>query len=111
MVTKRNSQLPVLREGWVARQRSRCLRDARRDVSADARRISTEAGELPKAFVVPADGELDHDALMAWTARRVAPHKRIRVVETIDAIPKAAIGKILRRVLRDRASAGEGAIR
>ena len=63
-----------------------------------------EAGELPKAFVVPADDQLDAEALMQWTARQVAPHKRIRAVETIDQIPKAASGKILRRLLRGRAS-------
>lgn len=61
-----------------------------------------EAGELPKAFVVPVGDDLDGDALMRWTARQVAPHKRIRAVETIDAIPKAATGKILWRVLRER---------
>jgi acyl-coenzyme A synthetase/AMP-(fatty) acid ligase len=32
----------------------------------------------------------------------VAPYKKIRVVELIDAIPKSPSGKILRRVLRDR---------
>jgi acyl-coenzyme A synthetase/AMP-(fatty) acid ligase len=42
------------------------------------------------------------DALMAWVAERVAPHKRIRHVEFIDQIPKSASGKVLRRVLLDR---------
>jgi acyl-CoA synthetase (AMP-forming)/AMP-acid ligase II len=59
------------------------------------------AGELPKAFVV-VDGELDADALMAWVAERVAPYKRIRVVERVDTIPRSPAGKILRRALRDR---------
>ena len=61
-----------------------------------------EAGELPKAYVVPADDALDADALMAWIAERVAPQKRIRLVEVIDEVPKSASGKILRRVLKDR---------
>ena len=58
-----------------------------------------EAGELPKAYVVPASDELDADELMEWVGERVAPQKRIRMVETIDAIPKSASGKILRRML------------
>jgi acyl-CoA synthetase (AMP-forming)/AMP-acid ligase II len=59
-----------------------------------------EAGELPTAFVV-SDGELSDDELMAWVAERVAPHKRIRRVERIDAIPCSPTGKILRRRLRE----------
>jgi acyl-CoA synthetase (AMP-forming)/AMP-acid ligase II len=59
-----------------------------------------EAGELPKAFVVVVAGaELDHDELMAWVGERVAPQKRIRLVEEIEAVPKSPSGKILRREL------------
>jgi acyl-CoA synthetase (AMP-forming)/AMP-acid ligase II len=59
-----------------------------------------EAGELPKAYVVVAAGaELDHEELMAWVGERVAPQKRIRLVEEIEAVPKSASGKILRREL------------
>jgi acyl-CoA synthetase (AMP-forming)/AMP-acid ligase II len=57
------------------------------------------AGELPKAVVV-ADDDLDADELMAWVAERVAPYKKIRVVERVDAIPRSPAGKILRRLLR-----------
>jgi acyl-coenzyme A synthetase/AMP-(fatty) acid ligase len=39
---------------------------------------------------------------MAWVAERVAPQKRIRMVETVDEIPKSPSGKILRRVLKER---------
>jgi acyl-CoA synthetase (AMP-forming)/AMP-acid ligase II len=56
--------------------------------------------EVPKACVV-ADGELDGDELMAWVAERVAPHKRVRVVEVVEEIPRSPSGKILRRLLRD----------
>jgi acyl-CoA synthetase (AMP-forming)/AMP-acid ligase II len=63
-----------------------------------------EAGELPKAFVVPVAGvELDADEVLAFLAAEVAPHKRLRAIEVIDAIPKSASGKILRRLLRERA--------
>jgi acyl-CoA synthetase (AMP-forming)/AMP-acid ligase II len=61
-----------------------------------------EAGELPKAFVVPAEQGLDATELMAWVAERVAPQKRIRLVEAVEEIPRSASGKILRRELRER---------
>ncbi len=58
-----------------------------------------ECGELPKACIVR-KGELGEEALMAWVAERVAPYRRIRRVEFLDAIPKSPSGKILRRLLR-----------
>jgi len=61
-------------------------------------------GEAPKAFVVCVR-PIDPDALMEWIAGRVAPYKRVRSVEFIDAIPKSPSGKILRRVLTARAPA------
>ena len=62
-----------------------------------------EAGEIPKAFVVVKPGaEVSGEAIMTHVADRVAPHKKVRQVEFIDAIPKVASGKILRRELRDR---------
>jgi acyl-CoA synthetase (AMP-forming)/AMP-acid ligase II len=66
-----------------------------------------EAGEVPKAFVV-ASTPVDPEELMAFVAERVAPYKKVRRVEFVDEIPKAASGKILRRVLmeRDRQAAG-----
>jgi acyl-CoA synthetase (AMP-forming)/AMP-acid ligase II len=60
-----------------------------------------EAGELPKAFVVPVTDSLDPDALVRYIAEQVAPHKRIRAIEIVDTIPKSPSGKILRRLLRD----------
>ncbi len=64
-----------------------------------------EAGELPKAFIVAAGDEIDTDALIAWVAAEVSPQKRIRLIEVIDEIPKSPSGKILRRVLKERAPA------
>ena len=55
-------------------------------------------GEIPVAVVVRR-GELDGDELMAWVAGRVAPHKRIREVRFVEAVPRTPSGKILRRVL------------
>ena len=62
-----------------------------------------ETGEIPKAFVVLKPGlQASADAIMEHVAARVAPHKKVRQVEFIDAIPKVPSGKILRRELRDR---------
>ena len=62
-----------------------------------------EAGELPKAYVVTRAGQtLDADTVMAFVSGQVAPHKRIRLVEFVEQIPKSASGKILRRVLIDQ---------
>ena len=70
------------------------------------RKDDEEAGEVPLAYVVLKPDEASRattaEALMAWTAERVAPHKRIRHVVFTDQIPKSASGKILRRVLLDR---------
>jgi acyl-CoA synthetase (AMP-forming)/AMP-acid ligase II len=74
--------------------------------AAVIRKADEDAGEVPKAYVVlkPDDAAraTTAEALMAWIAARVAPHKRIRHLEFTDQIPKSASGKILRRVLVDR---------
>ena len=57
-----------------------------------------EAGEVPKAFVVLKTPTAPEE-IMNFVAAKVAPHKKIRLLETIDVIPKSATGKILRRVL------------
>jgi acyl-coenzyme A synthetase/AMP-(fatty) acid ligase len=46
--------------------------------------------------------ELTEDAVMAYMAEKVAPHKKIRFVEFIEAVPKSAAGKILRKDLKAR---------
>jgi len=58
-----------------------------------------EAGELPKAFVVCA-GEVEDDEILEFVAAKVSPQKKIRLLERIEAIPKSASGKILRRQLK-----------
>ena len=66
-----------------------------------------EAGELPKAFVVP-NGDLTEDEVIDFVAEKVAPHKKIRIVEITEEIPKSPSGKILRRVLVEKERAASG---
>ena len=62
-----------------------------------------EAGEIPVAFVVTKPGVVQDAAdLQAFVAGHVASYKQIRQVRFVDAIPKSASGKILRRVLKDQ---------
>ncbi len=61
------------------------------------------AGELPKAYVVLKDKHnLCEDELIEFCKQKVSPYKRIRKVEFIEEIPKTQVGKVLRRVLRDK---------
>ncbi|MEH3143204.1 MAG: 4-coumarate--CoA ligase family protein [Mycobacterium kyogaense] len=61
-----------------------------------------EGEEVPKAYVVKqADGELTEDEVIEFVAGQVAPYKKVRQVQFIDAIPKSASGKILRKDLRN----------
>lgn len=61
------------------------------------------AGEIPKAYVVLKPGHsATAEELVNFCAEKISPYKRIREVEFIDEIPKTPVGKLLRRVLRDR---------
>ncbi len=79
------------------------------DAIADAAVVAhpdEEAGEIPKAFVVLQPGaELSALEVIEFVEARVSPHKKIRAVEFIEAIPKSTSGKILRKDLRARANA------
>jgi acyl-CoA synthetase (AMP-forming)/AMP-acid ligase II len=57
--------------------------------------------EVPKAFVVPKVDNIDLDAVLTFVASKVAPYKKIRHIEIVEAIPKNPSGKILRRQLID----------
>ncbi len=60
-----------------------------------------EAGELPKAFVTLTPGaELTLDELRTFLADHVVKYKLPGYLDVIEAIPKSASGKILRRELR-----------
>ena len=73
-------------------------------------RVAAEEGdEVPKAFVVRKPGAEERGVgaqqVMDYLAARVAPYKKVRRVEFVDAVPKSASGKILRRELRAREQA------
>jgi 4-coumarate--CoA ligase len=72
-------------------------------------RPDVEAGELPVAFVVPAPGaDFDDARLAAHCASCLASYKRPVEFRQVEAIPKSASGKILRRFLRDELKAEAG---
>ena len=64
-----------------------------------------EAGEVPLAFVVAKPGA-EPGEMLAFLRERLSSYKIPRRIEFVDAIPKSASGKILRRVLKDRLAHG-----
>ena len=71
----------------------------------------TDGNEVPKGFVVPRPGaDLTAAEVLSFVAERVAPYKKVRMVEFLDAIPKSASGKILRKDLRAREAASMPAV-
>ena len=59
------------------------------------------------AFVVPRPetrGQLTDAQLVEWCRAEMAVYKAPRRVVLVDALPRTASGKILRRALRERAS-------
>ena len=72
------------------------------------------ATELPRAYIVSAKGYEGKDGgelaeqIGKWVEERVAPYKKLRGgVRFVDEIPKSTAGKVLRRVLVERAKAEE----
>ncbi|MGW0464509.1 4-coumarate--CoA ligase family protein [Streptomyces sp. NPDC003027] len=63
-----------------------------------------DGNEVPKAYVVrqPHASGLSAEDIIGFVAGQVAPYKKIRRVEFVDGVPRAASGKILRRELRER---------
>ena len=67
-----------------------------------------QATELPRAYVVLTHGVERGEGMareiVEWMAERLAPTKKLRGgVRFVDAVPKSATGKILRRVLKEEA--------
>ena len=61
------------------------------------------AGEAVKIFVVRRDENLDEHALRAWAKENLTGYKRPKEIVFRTELPKTAVGKILRRALRDEA--------
>jgi long-chain acyl-CoA synthetase len=63
-------------------------------------------GETVKAYVVKRPGEtVTADEIIAFCKERLAPYKVPKLIEFRDALPKSAIGKILRKILREEEEA------
>lgn len=66
-----------------------------------------ESGELPRAYIVlKQDCAKSHEEMETeiyeWVKEQVAPYKRLDGgIVFVEAVPKSASGKILRRILRD----------
>ena len=59
-------------------------------------------GETVKAFVVKKQGvELTEDEVISFCREKLAPYKIPKLVEFMDELPKSAVGKILRRALKE----------
>lgn len=64
-------------------------------------------GEVPKAYVVVKQGQqVTGEEITAYCAARLAKYKIPRAVESVSEIPKSPVGKILKRVLREREEGG-----
>jgi len=75
------------------------------------------SGELPFAYIVidtkasqrikadPQGNEKLKAALMKYVADNKVPYKHLAAIEFVDSVPKNPSGKLLRRVMRDKAKA------
>jgi long-chain acyl-CoA synthetase len=64
-------------------------------------------GETPAAWVVARGGQaIDAEALRRWANERLGKTQRIAFLRLVDELPRSAIGKVLKRELRDRFVAG-----
>ncbi|HEY4069185.1 MAG TPA: class I adenylate-forming enzyme family protein [Burkholderiaceae bacterium] len=67
---------------------------------------SVQWGETPVAFVVARpNAAADENELMRWTNERVGKTQRLSALRFIDELPRSAIGKVLKRELRERFAA------
>ena len=67
-----------------------------------------KTGEAVKAFIVRKDPALTEATVIARCKEQLAAYKVPRLVVFPSELPKSAVGKILRRELRDTTSLGAG---
>jgi acyl-CoA synthetase (AMP-forming)/AMP-acid ligase II len=71
---------------------------------------SEKWGETPVAFVVGRGGTALHPGLVReWANARLGKLQRLAVVEVVASLPRSAIGKVLKRELRDAWQRGKAA--
>ena len=59
-------------------------------------------GETIKAFIVLKPGQKNTDAeIIKFCKEKLAPYKVPKLVEFRNSIPKSAVGKVLRKILRE----------
>ncbi|MEO7325223.1 MAG: AMP-binding protein [Dokdonella sp.] len=61
-----------------------------------------EDGERVRLFVVRRDPHLDEAAVAAWCEERLSHFKLPKRIEFVDALPRSAVDKLLRRELSER---------
>jgi long-chain acyl-CoA synthetase len=61
---------------------------------------SEQWGETPVAFVV-LKKDVSPEQILAWSNERLGKMQRISAVRIVDALPRSAIGKVLKRELRN----------
>ncbi|MES2338531.1 MAG: class I adenylate-forming enzyme family protein [Pseudomonadota bacterium] len=65
-------------------------------------------GETPMGFYVPVrDADLDPGAILDWVNARVGRTQRLAGLHIVEELPRSAIGKVLKRALRDRWAAAQ----
>lgn len=59
------------------------------------------AGELPRAYVIRSNRNVEEQSIIDYVADNVAPHKKLGAgVMFVETLPKNQTGKILRRELK-----------
>ena len=61
-----------------------------------------KAGEAVKVVIVKQDDKLCASDVRAWCEANLTGYKRPKVIEFRNELPKSAVGKVLRRELRDK---------
>ncbi len=71
---------------------------------------SIKWGETPVAFVVlKQNANVNANELQQWTNERVGKTQRLALVQIVESLPRSAIGKVLKRELRDTIRLAESA--